>query len=241
MTTTHFRTNVSLSLIAAAASLLLASAAMAATPAAAPKETAQQQAEREAHAKEVATAKPVAVTIEYGKKDAPVLIEEFASLSCSHCAEFAKNIQPELKKRYLDTGKARLVTHSYIRNEPDLRGSMLLHCLTSNEERQQFVKVLLEMQEQWAYSENVKDALGDIAKVGGVSPDTYQSCVSDTKLETGLLKDLQVTSETRNIEGTPSFFINGEKLVGGFDIVTLGKAIDAAKPLPAAAKIPAAK
>jgi protein-disulfide isomerase len=221
--TTSYTPRYGRTLLAACASLMLASLT---TPALAADKAADKAGHD--HAAETANVEPIAVIVEYGKADAPVVIEEFASLSCSHCADFAKNVQPELKKRYLDTGKVLLKTQSYVRNQPDLIGSMLLHCLADNEERQQFTKVLLEMQEQWAYAENVKGALEDIAKVGGLSAEKFQACVSDSKVETGLLKNLQVLSETRDIRGTPSFFINGKAHVGPFDITTLGKAIDAA-------------
>ena len=214
-------------LLSLAGSLLVSGAVFAAAPAPAPAKTGAAPAQQPALDEHVA---PIAVTIEYGKADAPITIEEFASLSCSHCAEFSKSVYPEIKKKYIDTGKAHLITHSYIRNEPDMRGTMLLHCLKSNEERQQFAKVLFEMQDQWAFAENVTDALGDIAKVGGMSQQEYMACVKDAKLETGLLKDLQTLSETRDIQGTPTFYLNGNKHTGAFDINTLSKAIDSTGP-----------
>ncbi len=169
---------------------------------------------------------PAIVALHYGKDNAPVLIEEFASLSCSHCAHFHKDVLPKLKKSLLDGGKALLVTYSYIRNEPDLRGTMLLHCLDNEEQRQQFAGVLFDMQEQWAYAENVTGALGDIAKVGGIAPEKFQACVKDTAYETELMKGLQHISETHDIQGTPTFFINGQKYSGAPEAEPLGKAVE---------------
>ncbi len=205
-------------------------------PAAKPA-AAKPAAEKKADAATAESTTPP-VALHYGKADAPILVEEYASLSCSHCAHFHKDVLPKVKKALMDSGKARLVTYSYIRNEPDLRGTMLLHCLENEEQRQQFAGVLFEMQDKWAYAENVTGALGDIAKVGGIGPEKFEACVKDTALETALMKDLQHTTDTRKIEGTPTFFINGTKYTGSPEAEALIKAITEA---PAAAKAEPAK
>ena len=64
-----------------------------------------------------------------GDEKAPVTIIEYASLSCPHCAHFHNTILPELKKRYIDTGKAKLIHRPYPLNEPALRGAMLAGCV----------------------------------------------------------------------------------------------------------------
>lgn len=188
----------------------------------APKTDAKPGAAKTVDAKDGPSA---TVSLHYGKDTAPVLVEEFASLSCSHCAHFHKETLPKLKKSDLDTGKARLVTYSYIRNEPDLRGSMLLHCLDSEEQRQQFAGVLFDMQEQWAYAENVTGALGDIAKVGGIPAAKFDTCVKDTAYETELMKGLQKISESHDIQGTPTFYIGGQKYNGAPEAGPLSEAI----------------
>lgn len=230
----------SLFLIAALALTAPAFAKDAAVKAAAPKADNKPASAKAAESKDI----PSTVALHFGKDNAPVLIEEFASLSCSHCAHFHKDALPQLKKSVIDSGKARLVTYSYIRNEPDLRGSMLLHCLDGEEQRQQFAGVLFDMQEQWAYAENVTGALGDIAKVGGISADKFNACVKDTAYETELMKGLQKISESHDIQGTPSFYINGQKYNGAPEAGPLGEAVAlvaSGGKLPDASKEPGKK
>ena len=56
-----------------------------------------------------------------GNPDAPITIVEYASLTCPHCAHFTNEVLPELKKKWIDTGKAKLVLRDYPLDEPALR------------------------------------------------------------------------------------------------------------------------
>ena len=64
-----------------------------------------------------------------GDENAPITIIEYASLSCSHCANFHINTLPELKKEFVDTGKAKIVFRDFPFNYPALLGSMVLRCV----------------------------------------------------------------------------------------------------------------
>ncbi len=183
--------------------------------------------------KETANAEPVTITKSFGqplvltlgKADAPVVIEEFASLSCSHCAHFEKDVLPQVKKNLIDSGKARLEMYSYLRNGPDLRGSMLLACLKDNDRRWKFAKVLFSMQDQWAFDEKFEESLNKIALVGGMSKTEFDGCMADKELENALIKQREAIDKERKIEGTPTFFINGKKLEGGPVLESFTKAI----------------
>ena len=63
-----------------------------------------------------------------GKPDAPITIVEYASLTCPHCAHFANDVLPELKKKWIDTGKAKLVLRDFPLDEPALRAAMIARC-----------------------------------------------------------------------------------------------------------------
>ena len=64
-----------------------------------------------------------------GKDDAPVTIIEYSSLSCPHCAAFHKDVFPELKTKYIDTGKVRYILREFPLNEPALAGTVIARCL----------------------------------------------------------------------------------------------------------------
>ena len=63
-----------------------------------------------------------------GKPDAPITIVEYASLTCPHCAHFANDVLPELKKKWIDTGKVKLVLRDFPLDEPALRAAMIARC-----------------------------------------------------------------------------------------------------------------
>ena len=99
-----------------------------------------------------------------GKADAPVTIVEYASMTCPHCAHFHETTLPELKKKYIDTGKARLIFREFPFDPRAEAGFMLARC--SEDNYFPMVDVLFKQQRNWARVENAKDALLQIAETG---------------------------------------------------------------------------
>lgn len=161
-----------------------------------------------------------------GSQDAPVTIEEYASLSCPHCAKFHNEVLPELMEPYIKTGKVNVVWYSYVRNEPDLKGTMLLNCIEGNDRKATFVKVLFDMQDRWAFEEDFVGALGGIARAGGVSQEEFDRCMADTELEIAALGARKVLSESGKVASTPTFYVAGEQVVGARPAQAFIKMID---------------
>ena len=63
-----------------------------------------------------------------GKPDAPITIVEYASLSCHHCAHFANDVLPEIRKEWIDTGKAKLVLRDFPTDQAALPAAMVARC-----------------------------------------------------------------------------------------------------------------
>ncbi|MEJ0009606.1 MAG: DsbA family protein [Alphaproteobacteria bacterium] len=162
-----------------------------------------------------------------GKAAAPVTVVEYASLSCPHCAHFFKEVLPDVKKEFLDTGKAKLVFREFPLNAQALRGGQLVECADPSQ-REHFVEVLFEMQEQWAYTQDFLAQLKQIAGVGGIDAARFQSCMDDKKLEDKVLASRQEAVERLNVNSTPTFFVGGKELKGETDIRTFRTAISAA-------------
>ena len=83
-----------------------------------------------------------------GNEDAKITIIEYASLSCSHCADFHVNTLETLKKEYIDTGKVKMVFRDYPFNYPALLGSMVLRCIPENY-RYDYMNALFKLQTDW--------------------------------------------------------------------------------------------
>lgn len=157
---------------------------------------------------------PLATDYSLGKPNSPVTFIEYASLSCPHCAHFHSQVLPELKKRYIDTGKMIYILRQFPLNEPALKGAMLVDCVGSDsgaERYYTFVRVLFEAQDKWAMDTNFLTSLQSFAGVGGVGKPRFDACMNDSAREIKLLKIKQEASKDLKVTGTPSFYINGRK------------------------------
>lgn len=164
-----------------------------------------------------------------GDANAMVTIVEYSSLTCPHCAHFHKDVLPELEKEFISTGKAKLVLRHFPLNDAALKAAEVVECAGSQgSQRANFIKVLFEMQDKWAFNETYLADLKRIALVGGVDSASFESCTTDQTLETKILASRQEAGEKLAINSTPSFFINGTKLEGAPTIESLRAAIAAA-------------
>ncbi len=173
---------------------------------------------------------PRPTDIIYGDVNALVTIVEYMSMSCSHCAHFHQSTLPDLEKEFITTGKAKLIVRHFPLNEPAMRGSMVVECAGKNGlDPKSFIKVLLEMQNKWAFSEDYLKNLKQIALVGGIDSAAFDSCLADKPLEATILTSRKEGEEALKIDSTPFFFINGVKYEGDRTIEGFRAAIAAAQ------------
>jgi protein-disulfide isomerase len=150
-----------------------------------------------------------------GNPDAPVKIQEFASLTCSHCADFYTTTFPALKEKYIDTGKVYFVYRDFPLNAPALEASMVARCLPESAYFR-FVKFLFSTQDQWAFGEDYQKYLKENSKLLGLNEDSFNACLANLDLKNGLGNAIQTMSEKYKIDSTPTFIINeGEKKLQG--------------------------
>lgn len=149
-----------------------------------------------------------------GDENAPVVIEEYASLSCNHCASFHKDTLPRLKEEYIDTGKVYFIYNDFPLNASALDGAMVARCMPEKDYFK-FVSFLFETQEDWAFAGNYKDILEQNAKLLGLGSDRFDACLANNELRMGLLELVKEAQEQHNIQSTPSFIINGTRVLKG--------------------------
>lgn len=143
-----------------------------------------------------------------GKADAPVTILEFASFTCPHCARFHHEMLPRLRSEFIDTGKARLVFIDLPNDGLALRASMLSHCAPP-ERYFTLVSTLLQTQATWIQASDQVQALGQVAKLAGMSESQIQACLMDSKLQDALLERRLAAARQWKLTGTPTFILNG--------------------------------
>ena len=162
-----------------------------------------------------------------GNEDAKITIIEYASLSCSHCADFHVNTLETLKKEYIDTGKVRMVFRDYPFNYPALLGSMVLRCIPENY-RYDYMNALFKLQPDWVNTKNKKtiQELYKIMQSGGMTKEEYDACIYNTELENEILEGVMEAQNQFNIKSTPSFIINGNLIEGNKSIKEFRQIID---------------
>ena len=162
-----------------------------------------------------------------GNEDAKITIIEYASLSCSHCADFHVNTLETLKKEYIDTGKVRMVFRDYPFNYPALLGSMVLRCIPENY-RYDYMNALFKLQPDWVNKKNKKtiQELYKIMQSGGMTKEEYDACIYNTELENEILEGVMEAQNQFNIKSTPSFIINGKLVEGNKSIKEFRQIID---------------
>lgn len=150
-----------------------------------------------------------------GDPNAPIHMVEYASLTCSHCATFHKNTWPQFKADYVDTGKVYMIFREFPLNKAAIEASQILRCMPEDK-HYNFMTLLFETQDQWAFSGDYLDKVKQNAKLAGLSEDEITSCLADDLLAEKLTKGLKVGTDTYGVRSTPSFVINGgERLITG--------------------------
>jgi protein-disulfide isomerase len=172
-----------------------------------------------------------------GKADAPVTVVEYASMTCPHCANFAKSTFPALKSQYIDTGKVRFIFREFPLDELAVAGSMLARCAAtdkatnavSGEKAIAMIDVLFASQDKWV-TRNPIPPLQQIGKQAGLTDKTFDECLKDQKLYDAILAVRERATKEYKVESTPTIFINGKMQRGEISIGELAKVIDPLLP-----------
>jgi protein-disulfide isomerase len=159
-----------------------------------------------------------------GSDKAPVTIIEYASMTCPHCAHFSETTFPELKKRYIDTGKVRYTLRAFPLDPLAAAGFMLARC-GGNDKYMPIVETLFAKQADWIVKEPLAP-LKEIAKQFGITEDDFNKCLANQKLLDGIQAVRDHAVQKLGVNSTPTFFINGKKLVGDVSIDQMAKEID---------------
>jgi protein-disulfide isomerase len=166
-----------------------------------------------------------------GKPDAPVTVIEYASMTCPHCAHFSKTTFPDLKTKYIDTGKVRFIFREFPLDELAAAAAMLARCIdkTNGEKAMAVIEVLFASQEKWAVR-NPLPQLQQITRQAGMSQQAFDECLKDQTLYNNVLAMRERASKEYKVESTPTLFVNGKMIKGGVEINELAKVIDPLLP-----------
>jgi protein-disulfide isomerase len=162
-----------------------------------------------------------------GAEKAPVTVIEYASMTCPHCAHFQETTFPELKKRYIDTGKVRYIFREFPLDSLAAAAFMLARCAGETDKTKYFAMIdtMFAQQRTWAVEKPLAPLLA-IAKQAGFTQQSFDACLTNQKVLDGIESIRQRAVTQYKVESTPTFFINGAKLPGALSIEDMAKAID---------------
>ena len=163
--------------------------------------------------------------IALGDPTAPVVIVEYASLTCGHCRNFHANTLPALKERYIDTGKVYFILREFPLDPLARAASAIARCGSENQ-YYNLVDVLFETQRDWAGSREPAQALFQIAAQAGFTQESFNACLTNRELETAIVENARRGDSQFGVNSTPTLFINGYVHRGDLSIDELAEIVD---------------
>jgi protein-disulfide isomerase len=165
-----------------------------------------------------------------GKEDAPNVIVEYASMTCPHCAQFQTQVFPQVKTKYIDTGKVRYIFREFPLDGLAVAASMLARC--SGDKYFPMIDALFQTQPTWVVpGADGKDKLFQVARQAGISREEFDKCLADKDLFNKIVEVRKRGNEEFQVDSTPSFFVNGKRVKGEHNIEDFDLALGE-KPTP---------
>ena len=161
-----------------------------------------------------------------GEATAPNTVIEYSSMTCPHCARFHKDILPDLKSKYVETGKARYIMREFPLDNLAFAASMLARC-AGPEKFFPFIEAMYAKQGDWAFGEgDPVPRLFKMAQQAGFTKQTFETCLRDQKLLDGITEVRKRAQEKFGVNSTPTLFVNGKLLKGARSIEDIEKLMD---------------
>jgi protein-disulfide isomerase len=174
-----------------------------------------------------------------GNADAPNTIVEYASMTCPHCAQFDKVVFPELKTKYIDTGKVRFIFREFPLDGLAARASMLARC-AGPDRFFPMIDGLFQTQANWVVQgPEAMDKLLQFARQAGFSKESFDKCMEDKELFNKIVETRTIGHEKFGVDSTPSFFVNGKRIAGEHTLQDFDNALGGGATPPAGAASPA--
>ena len=161
-----------------------------------------------------------------GNPSAPVHVQEWFSLTCTHCARFDQTVLPEIQTKLIDTGKIYYEFHDFPLDRVALMAAMVSRALPP-ERYQPFIDSLFASQDRWAFAPGVdtKAVLQQMAELAGMSASTFEATVNDTALQQAIVAAQDRAQKQYNINSTPTFVFGSSVLPGEMSYETFAQRV----------------
>ena len=161
-----------------------------------------------------------------GSVDAKIKIIVFESLPCSHCADFHKNIYPDLKKEFIDKGLVTIKFRNFPLDMAALNASKIAHC--KNDGKSEMLHHLFKNQSQWVKGNSISELNKNLKNFVKKSKFklNFDECLNNTEIEDFILDDRIKGAKKFKIQATPTLIINGEKFENASNYKKLKKYLE---------------
>jgi protein-disulfide isomerase len=152
-----------------------------------------------------------------GSETAKVHMVEYASVTCSHCAEFNEKVFPAFKAKYIDTGKVHYTYREFLTAPQDVSAAGILVARCAGKDKYfQVIDSIMRSQREIFEGGDSRGVLLRIAQSVGMDEAKFNACVTDAKGLERINSNIEKYTKDENIEGTPICIINGEKFSGNY-------------------------
>ena len=161
-----------------------------------------------------------------GNKDAKITIIAYESLTCSHCADFHKDIYPQLKKDYIDTGLAKIEFRHFPLDVAAFNASKISQCKSN--ESLKILNSLYSNQQEWVRGntvEEINENLKKFIKNQGFEIN-FEKCINNKEIEDFVLNDRIEGTKKFKVNATPTIIINDEKFEKTLNYKNLKKSLE---------------
>jgi protein-disulfide isomerase len=158
-----------------------------------------------------------------GNASAPVTIIEYASMTCPHCAHFHETVYPELKRKYIDTGKVRFIFREFPLDPLAAGASALARC-AGKDKFFPLVETFFAQQRDWAVQRPLEPMFA-IARQAGFTRQSFDECLENQRILQGIEETRTRAAQRFQVQSTPTFFINGKIFRGAMTVEELDKQV----------------
>lgn len=150
-----------------------------------------------------------------GQADAPVVVSEFFSLTCGHCANFHNDVWPQVRRELVESGRVRLVWRDFPLDGVALLASAVARAMPADR-YEPFLTALFQTQPRWAFAQGrQRQELARLAALAGMDQEAFDAVAADQDFHRAILAQRLEAERQHQIRATPSFVFNGRLHTGG--------------------------
>ena len=161
-----------------------------------------------------------------GNENAKITIIAYESLTCSHCANFHKDVYPQLKKDYIDTGLVKIEFRHFPLDIAAFNASKISQC--KQNKSLEILKSLYSDQQAWVKGSTIEEVNDNLKKFllnQGFSIN-FEKCIANKEIEDFVLNDRIEGTKNFKVNATPTIIINNEKFEKPLNYKNLKKTLE---------------